>query len=116
VRLLDRAEWQHMPNEHVYLVVNKDSNLYIKRVINRLNKGFITLTSDNEDKNIYPDFNIKENYIINIWHVEWYITSQLQDLNKGYNSRLKRLEDKVEGILAILPQNPPLKDPVRRRS
>ena len=39
-----------MPEEQVYVVTDRDGKAYVKRVKNRLDKGFIVCMSDNPDK------------------------------------------------------------------
>mgnify|MGYP000007731920 CR=1 FL=1 len=42
VRLLDRSEWQDMPDQHIYVISDTDGRSYIKRIKNRtfVNMGF----------------------------------------------------------------------------
>jgi len=102
VRLLKRSEWNEMPNEHVYVVVDKNKKIYIKRVKNKLNNGFIICTSDNLDKMNYPCFNIIESDIISIWHVELYISNKMVNINDNYINRLKVVEDRLDNLTQVL--------------
>lgn len=99
IRLLEKSEWSEMPDEHVYVVVDKTEKSYIKRVKNRLNKGFIVCMSDNVDKTNYPNFNINNNDILYIWHAELHISNKMQNINDNYYNRLKIVEDRLD-ILA----------------
>lgn len=93
VRLLDPSEWECMPDEHVYLVVDRDGAAYMKRVKNRFKKGFIVCTSDSIEKNVYPNFNLDADEVFNIFHAEWHFSAKMQNVNETYYSRLKLLED-----------------------
>jgi len=102
LRLLEKQEWQNMPNEDIYVVVSPDgshANAQIKRVKNRFNKGFITLMSDNPDKASFPNFNLMEDEIISIWHQEFYLTARTPNIHNQYYSRLQALEDKVDDLI-----------------
>ena len=93
VRLLEPSEWQDMPDQHVYLVVDRDGTAYIKRVKNRFEKGFIVCTSDSIEKSLYPNFNLDTDEVFNIFHAEWHFSAKMQNVNETYYSRLKLLED-----------------------
>ncbi|MFV0330921.1 MAG: S24 family peptidase [Dysgonomonas sp.] len=93
VRLLEPSEWKHMPDEHVHLIVDRDGAAYIKRIKNKLEKGFIVCTSDSLEKSIYPNFNLQADQIFNIFHAEWYLSAKMQNINETYYNRLKLLED-----------------------
>jgi len=99
IRLLDKSEWSDMPDEHVYVVVDKEGKGYIKRIKNRLHKGFIVCMSDNIDKFNYPNFNLDYDEIISIWHAEWHISAKFPNINANYYSRVKQLEDSVDEII-----------------
>lgn len=98
IRLLNADEWEHMRNEHVYVVSDKEGRSYLKRVKNRVSRGFITLMSDNPDKSSYPNFNFQLDEINTIWHVEWYLSAKMPNIHDQYYSRLERLEDKLDEI------------------
>jgi len=102
VRLLKKSEWNKMPNEHVYVVVDKNKKIYIKRVKNKLNNGFIICSSDNLDKMNYPCFNISESDIMSIWQVELYISSKMININENYIHRLKVVEDRLDNLTQVL--------------
>lgn len=97
VRLLDRSEWQNMPDRHVYVVSDRDGRSYIKRIKNRLHQhGFIVCMSDNVDKVNYPNFNIDEQDINTILHAEWYFSAKMPNLNETYYDKVNQLEDKYD--------------------
>lgn len=98
VRLLDPYDWKDMPDEHVYLVVDREGAAYMKRVKNRFEKGFIVCTSDSIEKNVYPNFNLQADHIANIFHAEWHLSAKMQNINETYYDRMKLLEDEVAGI------------------
>jgi len=102
IRLLDKSEWFEMPDEHVYVVVDKKEKSYIKRVKNRFNKGFIVCMSDNVDKANYPNFNIDNDDILFIWHVELHISNKMRNINDNYYNRLKIVEDRLDALAQAL--------------
>lgn len=85
-----------MRDEHVYVVVDRDGHTYVKRVKNRLQKGFIVLTSDSIDKASYPNFNLQADEIANMFYAEWHFSAKMQNINETYYNRLKSLEDTVD--------------------
>jgi len=99
IRLLSPDEWEHMRNEHVYVVSDKEGRSYLKRVKNRVTRGFVTLMSDNPDKSSYPNFNLQVDEINTIWHVEWYLSAKMPNIHDQYYSRLQRLEDKLDDVV-----------------
>lgn len=99
VRLLERSEWQDMPDRHVYVVSDRDGRSYIKRVKNRFSKhGFIVCMSDNIDKVNYPNFNLEEPEINSILHAEWYFSAKMPNLNETYYDKVNQLEDDMDVI------------------
>lgn len=98
IRHLHPGEWQNMSDEHVYLVVDKDGMAYVKRVKNRLDRGFIVLTSDSIEKSSYPNFNLQVDEIANIFYAEWHFSAKMQNINETYFDRLKTLEDRFDEI------------------
>lgn len=100
IRHLDKSEWESIPDEHIYVVVDKDGKSFVKRVKNRFKKGFIVLMSDNIDKAYNPNFNLTHDEIVSIFHAEWYISAKMPNINNTMFGRLKRLEDMVENLLA----------------
>lgn len=98
IRHLDPGEWRSMSDEHVYLIVDKDGMAYVKRVKNRLSKGFIVLMSDSIEKRDYPNFNLQADEIASIFYAEWHFSAKMQNINETYYDRLKTLEDRVDNI------------------
>lgn len=96
-RTLDRSEWGHMPDRHVYIISDRDGRAYLKRVKNRLsNSGFIVCMSDNVDKLNYPNFNLEEQEINCILHAEWALSAKMPNLNETYYDKVNQLEDKYD--------------------
>ena len=97
VRLLERQEWQDMPEQHVSVISDRDGRAYIKRVKNRLREhGFITCMSDNPDKANYPNFNIQYDEINTILHAEWYFSAKMPNIHETYYKKVSDLEDKYD--------------------
>lgn len=99
-RLLDKSEWMEMRDEHVYAIVDTENRGFLKRVKNRFDQGFIVCMSDNIDKINYPNFTMRGDEIVSIWHAELRITARMPNINETYYNRLKRLEDKVDLLLS----------------
>lgn len=101
IRLLDRSEWLNLRNEYIYVVVDKESKTYVKRIKNRFSgaDGFIVCMSDNPDKTSHPNFNLHPDEILHIWFVEWYFTAKMPNIHDQYYSRVSNLEDKVDQIM-----------------
>lgn len=98
-RLLNRSEWADMPERHVYIVSDRGGRAYIKRIKNRLsNNGFIVCTSDNVDKQNYPNFNLEEQEINTILHAEWYFSAKMPNLNETYYDKVNQLEDRYDTL------------------
>lgn len=98
VRHLNPTEWIDMKDEYVYMVVTKDGTSFIKRVKNRLSKGFIVLMSDNIEKREYPNFNLQVDEIHNIFYAEWHFSAKMQNINETYYDRVKMIEDDLEDL------------------
>jgi transcriptional regulator with XRE-family HTH domain len=99
IRQLDRGDWAKMPDECVYVVVDREGKSYLNRIKNRFKKGFIVLRSDSPDRASYPSFNIEEKDIAAIWYAEMYFTHKMPNIHDQFYTRLQDLEDKVD-ILA----------------
>ena len=82
-----------MPEEQVYVVTDRDGKAYVKRVKNRLDKGFIVCMSDNPDKAYYPNFKLQTDEIHTIWHAEWYISAKMPNIHQTYYTKVSQLED-----------------------
>lgn len=104
-RLLDPEEWAHLKEQYIYVVTNKDGETFVKRVKNRLaQRGFIVCMSDNPDKAVYPNFDVMEEELHNIWEVEWYLSSKMPNVHDSYYSKLQDLEDNFEEFKATVLQ------------
>lgn len=92
------SDWVNIPDGHVCVVSDREGRTYVKRIKNRLNKGFIVCMSDNVDKANYPNFNLQIDEINTIWHAEWYISAKMPNINENYYSKLIQLEDNFEDL------------------
>ena len=97
VRLMERYEWEDLPEKHVYVISDREGRTYVKRLKNRLqNKGFVVCMSDNVDKSNYPNFNIMLNEINTILHAEWYISAKMPNLNETYYKKIGEMDDRID--------------------
>jgi len=101
-RLLSPAEWGDVKDDDIYFVVNRSGHAFVKRIKNRLKQeGFIVCQSDNPDK-INKEFQISNDDISNIYHVEWRFSNDMTNINQLYFSRLDTLEDQMRNIQKII--------------
>lgn len=97
IRLMNTAEWEDMPDEHVYVVSDKEGRAYIKRLKNRFSKyGFIVCMSDNPDKASYPNFNLSADEINSIWHAEWYFSAKMPNIHETYYNKIGEMQDDID--------------------
>lgn len=105
VRLLDRSEWQHIHEGHVYVVSSSEGRAFVKRLKNRFREhGFIVCMSDNPDPMGYPNFNLMENEINTIWHAEWYISAKMPNVHNTFYKKVGDLEDKYDSLIEEVSQ------------
>lgn len=84
IRHIDRERWNSIASNRIYVVVSADGHAYTKRVVNRLvSDGTLLCKSDNKDKRTYPDFLVSFSDIVSIWHVEYYMSSNLEAYNEA---------------------------------
>lgn len=98
IRYLERGEFDSLRDEYVYVVVDSDGKTFVKRLKNRISRGFIVCMSDNLDKVNYPNFTLEEHEIANIFYVELKLSPHLPNINQTYFDRLKTLEDRMDDI------------------
>ena len=96
VRHLERSEWQSLRDEYVYVVVDGEGKSYVKRIKDRMSRGFIVCMSDNLDKGNYPNFTLEEDEIMNLFYVELKMSPHLPNINSTYYDRMKSLEDRMD--------------------
>ncbi len=98
IRHLERSEYADLRDEYVYVVVDSEGKSYVKRIKDRLQKGFIVCMSDNIDKVNYPNFTLEESEIANLFYVELKLSPYLPNINSTYYDRMKALEDRVDEL------------------
>lgn len=96
IRELNRSEWEDIRDEYVYVIVDRSGKSYVKRIKNRLSRGFIVLMSDNLDKVNYPNFTLNHDELSYFFYPELKISSHFPNINASYFDRLKQLEDRVD--------------------
>lgn len=97
VRLLDRAEWEDLRDQHVYVISDRDGRAYLKRLKNRFREhGFVTCMSDNPDKVNYGNFNLMEDEINSILYAEFYISAKMPNIHETYYKKVGELEEKYD--------------------
>lgn len=99
IRQLEPSEWKNIRDGYIYVVSDREGRTFVKRLKNRLERhGFITLMSDNLDKNNYPNFNLEESELLSIHYAEWYLSAKMPDMNAGIYKRVSNLEDKMDDM------------------
>ena len=99
VRLLERNEWENLPEKHVFVISDYEGRTYVKRLKNRFReRGFVVCMSDNVDKANYPNFNLMENEINTILHAEWYISAKMPNLNETYFKKIGEMDDRIDSL------------------
>lgn len=98
IRQLNRGEWADIRDEYVYVVVDTGGKTYVKRIKNRLNRGFVVLTSDNLDKHNYRSITLNESELHYFFYAELKISAHFHNISATYFDRLKLLEDRVDEI------------------
>jgi len=97
------SEWREIKDNHIYVLTNRDGETFIKRIKNRLTeRGELILMSDNLDRQRYPAMYWNAEEVIGVWHAEFYLTTRMENINETYYSRLRQLEDRVDGVESIL--------------
>lgn len=96
IRQLHRGEWGELRDEYVYVIVDRNGKAYVKRIKDRLSRGFIVLTSDNLDKINYPNFTLEESELHYFFYAELKISAHFPNINATYFDRLKSLEDRFD--------------------
>ncbi|HBG41155.1 MAG TPA: transcriptional regulator [Porphyromonadaceae bacterium] len=97
-RVLDRGEWEYLRDEYVYIISDREGKTYVKRIRDRLKRGFIVLTSDNLDKTNYPNFTLEENELHQFLYPEFRMTAHFPNINASYFNRLKDVEDRIDEL------------------
>jgi phage repressor protein C with HTH and peptisase S24 domain len=102
IRQLDHSEWASASKkqERIYVVTDAENKGYLKRLKNRLDKGFIVCMSDNPDKASHPNFNLMLEDITGIWEAEWYISARMPNIHDVYYTKVQKLEDNMEDLKA----------------
>lgn len=99
IRLLERSQWSDIKEKYVYAVTDREGKTYVKRLKNRiLEHGFIVCMSDNPDKTMFPNFNLCEEDIHNIWEVEWYMSSRMPNIHDTYYNQVQTMQDDLEEL------------------
>ncbi len=93
----NKNDWANILTDHVYVVATKDGLTYVKRVANSAESSLI-LTSDNPDRQNYPNIKLHFDDINTIWKVEYYFTSMLPNIYQGINERVASLEKRLDSI------------------
>lgn len=73
---------------YIYVVITVDG-VVVKRVINKMNDGYLVLQSDNA---LYNPYTVQLSDVVQIWKVERSMSSVLSNRNKQMASRLDQLE------------------------
>lgn len=94
IRISDRAEWQDLERDFIGVIVDKEGKGYFKRIKNRLREqGYLSLISDNPDKNTYPNFRLEAEEIQTICQWEIGLQFKAPDANPQLIGKVSELEE-----------------------
>lgn len=95
-KLLEQYDWNAIKDDHVYLIVNKDNETFLKRIKNRISEhGLIVCKSDNMNKKEYPDMNIEIGEISQIWDVQIQMSWKFPNPHGTVDDRFKEQDVKL---------------------
>lgn len=99
IRRVEKSDWINIMDKRVYLIVDTDGGLRIKRIKNRLKKqGFIILTSDNPDKASFPNVYMSHEEIVGVWYVAFTLDFHLANVHDQYYAKLQTVEDRLDDL------------------
>ena len=99
IRQIERADWDGIRDNYVYVLSDREGRSYVKRLKNRLRQhGFVVCMSDNADKMNYPNFNLYEEELNTVWYAEWYFSAKIPNIQETYFRKQAELEDRVDEL------------------
>lgn len=90
--------WVTLKDYDVCVVVSKDRGVQVKRIKNRIKKGFIRCRSDNR---AHKPYSIVYDDILEIWRVKWYLSNYMPNRNEDLYNKVDFIEENVEDLRAL---------------
>lgn len=98
-----RNDWPEIRERQLYLVVDTRENKYLSRIKNRLGDyQFIVCTCDNPDKGQYPDRNLMEHEIAEIWEVKCLLSANIPERQDAVSRDIEQLRQEISEIRKFL--------------
>lgn len=100
---IGRNDWPEIRERQLYLVVDTRENKYLSRIKNRLGDyQFIVCTCDNPDKGQYPDRNLMEHEIAEIWEVKCLLSANIPERQDAVSRDIEQLRQEISEIRKFL--------------
>lgn len=95
---IHRKNWIDLKDYDVHVVVSNDRGVQVKRIKNRLEKGFIRCRSDNR---AHKPYSLLYDDILEIWRVKWYLSNYMPNRNEDLFNKVDVIEENVEDLRAL---------------
>jgi len=95
---IHRQDWIDLKDYDVHVVVSNDRGVQVKRIKNRLKKGFIRCRSDNR---AHKPYSLLYDDILEIWRVKWYLSNYMPNRNEDLFNKVDVIEENVEDLRAL---------------
>ncbi len=98
---LAKSDWVTSDENYIY-IVSSTKGVFIGRLVNRFNKGYILLLKNSLDKEKYPDVRINVSEIESMWIVKGYMLAPEKGgyrPEEGLSSPLFTVEEKLKDLL-----------------
>ena len=100
-RFLPKAEWAHLREDTVAVVVSESRGLQLKRLTFRAGEEYVRCRSDNRQ---HPAYNLDLEEVFEVWRFEWRITANAHNPTEGLSERVSTVEDSLEDMRILLEQ------------
>ncbi|GEO06444.1 transcriptional regulator [Adhaeribacter aerolatus] len=95
---IQRENWLDLKDFDVHVVVSNDRGVQVKRIKNRLKKGFIRCRSDNR---AHKPYSLPYDDILEIWRVKWYLSNYMPNRNEDLFNKVDVIEENVEDLRVL---------------
>lgn len=95
---IHRENWLDLKDFDVHVVVSNDRGVQVKRIKNRLKKGFIRCRSDNR---AHKPYSLLYDDILEIWRVKWYLSNYMPNRNEDLFNKVDIIEENVEDLRSL---------------
>lgn len=103
LRKLNRDEWNAVETGGVYVISEKGSQNFLRRINNRLvSEGKLIGHADNPDKIMFPDLTLAPDKIEFIWEVELYLADRIPNKCRETDKWLDTLESKMDVVINLV--------------